>query len=198
VTGLACRSRSPVFAFFAFLADEYNVLARCKYKYNPFFEQDRYLPAVGRRALLTFRGTAVEILGDPSDLGLRDQWQRRLRKQYAYITCGTHGGSMLRGSKSSVCRTKLRGQRARTADTGRTEMLQDSAGSQSCVNGRARQVPRSIKHSLLFSSFSPTPHPHSAGPMERPKLQTVAKGGDLAGLGRWLARLFGVACEACQ
>ena len=95
------RFRSPGFAFFAFPADEYNVLARCKYKYNPFFEQDRYLPAIGRRALLTFRGTAVEILGDPSDLGLRDQWQRRLRKQYAYITCGTHGGSMLTGSKSS-------------------------------------------------------------------------------------------------
>ena len=29
--------------------------------------------------------------------------------------------------------------------------------------------------------------------MERPKLQAVAKGGDLAGLGRWLAHLFGVA-----
>jgi hypothetical protein len=101
LTGLPCRSRSPGFEFFAFSADEYNVLARCKFKYNPFFEQERYLPAIGRRALLTFRGTAVEILGDHSNLELRDQWQRRLRKQYAYITCGTHGCSVLEESKSS-------------------------------------------------------------------------------------------------
>ena len=71
------------------VADQYNVMSRCKYKYNPFFEMQRYLPAIGTRALLAYRGTAVEVLGDPSDVYMKDQWQRRMRKQAANSTCGT-------------------------------------------------------------------------------------------------------------
>ena len=36
--------------------DEFSVMDRCKFKYNPVFEIERYLPAVGHRALLAYRG----------------------------------------------------------------------------------------------------------------------------------------------
>ena len=68
--------------------DEYSVISRCRFKYNPIHELQRYIPAVGVRALLTNRGVAVEILGDPRDLADAKRWKRRIRIASSQASCG--------------------------------------------------------------------------------------------------------------
>ena len=42
-------------------ADEFSVMDRCTFQYNPIHEIERYLPAIGSRALLVFRGHPIEV-----------------------------------------------------------------------------------------------------------------------------------------
>lgn len=68
--------------------DEYSVISRCRFKYNPVHELRRYIPAVGVRALLTNRGVAVEILGDPMNIEDAKLWKRRIRIISSQASCG--------------------------------------------------------------------------------------------------------------
>jgi hypothetical protein len=68
--------------------DEYSVMSRCRFKYNPVQQLQRYIPAVGLRELLSNRGVAVEILGDPMKPSEVKGWQRRARIISNQAACG--------------------------------------------------------------------------------------------------------------
>mmetsp|Transcript_38219 Transcript_38219/g.59660 ORF Transcript_38219/g.59660 Transcript_38219/m.59660 type:complete len:316 (+) Transcript_38219:52-999(+) len=51
--------------------------------YNPVGVVDRYLPCVGLRTIKTFRGSAIEVLGNPSIAEEVAEWKRKLRKEQA-------------------------------------------------------------------------------------------------------------------
>jgi hypothetical protein len=68
--------------------DESSAIDRCRYKYNPVGELERYLPSIGVRAILTHRGVAVEILGDPRDVDAAKRWHRRVRLEGLAASCG--------------------------------------------------------------------------------------------------------------
>ncbi len=64
------------------------MIDNCKFKYNPVDVSERFLPAVGVRALLTYRGVAMEILGPPREKLKDNRWKRRMAVLTKTATCG--------------------------------------------------------------------------------------------------------------
>mmetsp|Transcript_5536 Transcript_5536/g.8828 ORF Transcript_5536/g.8828 Transcript_5536/m.8828 type:complete len:298 (-) Transcript_5536:23-916(-) len=54
-----------------------------RFDYNPIQEVERYLPGVGPRAIKSYRGHNVEVLGDPGNHDEKLRWRRKLRLEIA-------------------------------------------------------------------------------------------------------------------